>query len=134
MTPDGPQPDVNKLLSGYQSTGKLPEVPAGVIAPGKWGALTNNDLTAWAGPWGVSFTANLTPDKRTGLGYWTAEMFIKTMRTGKHLGEGREILPPMPWFSLNALTDDDLKAIFAYLQSIKPIENQVPQPIPPQAQ
>ncbi len=132
MTPNGPQPDRTRLLSGYHANGKLPQVPAGVIAPGKWGAVTNSDLTAWAGPWGVSFTANLTPDEATGLGNWTADMFIKTMRTGKHLGAGRGILPPMPWFSLNALTDDDLKAVFAYLQSIKPISNQVPQPIPPQ--
>lgn len=133
-TPKGPEPDPNKLLSGHPSTAILPEIPPGIIGPEKWGALTNNDLTVWVGPWGVSFAANLTPDKRTGLGSWTEEMFIKTMRTGKHLGVGREILPPMPWFSLAALTDKDLKAIFAYLKSIKPIENAVPQPIPPQKQ
>ncbi len=131
MTEHGPEPDPGKLLSGHQSSSKLPEIPDGVIGPDKWGALTNNDLTAWFGPWGVSFTANLTPDKETGLGSWTAEVFIKAMRTGKHMGVGRDILPPMPWFSLNALSDDDLKAIFAYLQSIKPIHNQVPPPIPP---
>ncbi len=132
FTPKGPQPDPGKLLSGHPSTAKLPKVPQGVIGQEQWGALTNNDMTAWVGPWGVSFAANLTPDKRTGLGSWTAELFIKTMRTGKHLGAGREILPPMPWFTLATLTDEDLKAIFAYLNSIKPIENVVPQPIPPQ--
>ena len=134
MTPKGPQPDSAKLLSGHPSTAKLPEIPSGIIGPEKWGALTTNDLTAWVGPWGISFAANLTPDARTGLGGWTEEMFIKTMRTGKHLGVGREILPPMPWFALAALTDEDLKAIFGYLHSIKPIENEVPQPIPPQKQ
>jgi len=132
FTPNGPEPDPNKLLSGHPATAELPEVPPGIIGPEKWGALTNNDLTAWIGPWGVSFAANLTPDNGTGLGGWTEEQFIKTMRTGKHLGVGREILPPMPWYSLAVLTDGDLKAIFAYLHSIKPIENQVPQPIPPQ--
>jgi mono/diheme cytochrome c family protein len=131
-TPKGPEPDSNKLLSGHPSTEKLPEIPPGIIGTEKWGALTNNDLTAWVGPWGVSFAANLTPDNRTGLGGWTEELFITTMRTGKHLGVGREILPPMPWYTLAALTDEDLKAIFAYLHSIKPIENEVPQPIPPQ--
>jgi mono/diheme cytochrome c family protein len=134
FTPKGPEPDPNKLLSGHPSTAKLPETPQGIIGPEKWGALTNNDLTAWVGPWGVSFAANLTPDNRTGLGGWTEEMFIKTMRTGKHLGVGREILPPMPWYTLAVLTDKDLKAIFAYLKSLKPIENGVPQPIPPQMQ
>jgi hypothetical protein len=53
------------------------------------------------------------------------------MRTGKHLGVGRAILPPMPWPGVAALTDEDLKALFAYLQSLKPISNLVPQPIPP---
>ena len=76
--------------------------------------------TAWAGPWGVSFTANLTPDKETGLGDWTEEMFIKTMRTGRHQGKGRPILPPMPYQIVGTLTDEDLKAVFAYLQSLPP--------------
>lgn len=53
------------------------------------------------------------------------------MRTGKHLGVGRALLPPMPWPNLAALSDRDLKALFAYLQTLKPISNQVPQPIPP---
>ena len=132
ITPKGPEPDPHKLLSGHPSTEKLPEVPPGIIGAEQWGALTNNDLTAWVGPWGVSFAANLTPDNRTGLGGWTEELFIKTMRTGRHLGVGREILPPMPWYTLAALTDGDLKAIFAYLHSVKPVENEVPQPIPPQ--
>ena len=88
-------------------------------------------LTVWAGPWGVSYAANLTPDKRTGLGAWTADQFIKTMRTGKHLGVGRPLLPPMPMAAIAALTDADLRALFAWLRSIKAIENQVPQPSPP---
>lgn len=127
----GPKPDLAKLLSGYQSSGKLPKIPKGVLGPKKWGAITNNDLTAWVGPWGVSFAANLTPDKETGLGSWTEDSFIKTMRSGKHLGTGRNILAPMPWFSLAALNDDDLKAIFAYLQSIPAVKNKVPNPMPP---
>ena len=130
MTPKGPQPDTSRLLSGHTSDAPLPVVPQDVIGPTKWGALATNDLTAWAGPWGVSFAANLTPDV-TGLGPWTAQDFIHTMRTGKHLGVGRALLPPMPWFDSAALTDQDLKALFKYLQSVKPISNQVPQPIPP---
>jgi len=55
-------------------------------------AMTNGHLTARAGPWGVSYAANLTPNKRTGLGGWTADQFIRTMRTGKHLGVGRPVL------------------------------------------
>ena len=134
FTPQGPIPDTTKLLSGYPAHLKLPEVPAGVIAPDKWGALATNDLTGWAGPWGVSLGSNLTPEILTGLGSWTDEMFVKAMRTGKHMGEGRDILPPMPWPGYAQLSDDDLKAIFAYLKSLKPIENAVPDPIPPAGQ
>jgi len=129
--PKGPEPDMTKMLSGHPADQKLPEIPPGVIGPDKWGAVASNDFTAWAGPWGVSFAVNLTPDVDTGIGSWTEDMFIKTMRTGKHLGNGRDLLPPMPWYSLNALTDDDLKAIFAYLRTIPAIKNAAPEAIPP---
>ena len=82
-------------------------------------------------PWGVSFTANLTPDKETGLGSWTEEMFIATARTGRHQGKGRPVLPPMPINILNALGDEDLRSIFAYLQSLAPVKNRVPAPVDP---
>lgn len=135
MTPNGPAPDKTRLLSGHPADSPLPAVPSGIVgeAPNQWGALVNGDLTAWAGPWGVSYTANLTPDKATGLGGWTAEQFIKTVRTGKHLGVGRPLLPPMPWYNLAGLSDADLKAIFAYLRSLKPIRNPVPSPVPPKS-
>jgi len=131
FTQQGPVPDMSKSLSGAPADIKLPAVPPGLISPTGWGALATNDLTAWVGPWGTSFAANITSDKTTGMGSWTEAAFIKTMRTGKHKGALRDVLPPMPWESLGKLTDDDLKAIFAYLQSVKPIQNKVPDPIPP---
>jgi cytochrome c553 len=79
----------------------------------------------------VSFTANLTPDPDNGLGKWTEDMFVQTMRTGRHEGKGRPILPPMPYQMIAALGDDDIKALFAYLQSLPPSKNKVPQPIDP---
>jgi mono/diheme cytochrome c family protein len=130
LTPKGPELDKSRLLSGYPAHAPLPAVPRGVVGSTQWGAVATNDLTAWVGPWGVSFAANLTPDV-TGLGGWTERQFIQTMRTGRHLGVGRAILPPMPWPGVATLTDGDLKALFAYLQSLKPISNLVPQPIPP---
>jgi mono/diheme cytochrome c family protein len=131
FTPKGPVPDMSRSLSGAPADIKIPPIPAGVISPAGWGALGTNDMTAWAGPWGVSFAANLTPDKATGIGAWTEAAFVKSLRTGKHKGVLRDILPPMPWQGLAKLTDDDLKAMFAYLQSLKPIQNKVPDPIPP---
>lgn len=131
FTAEGPMPDSTKRLSGHPAGDKLPEVPEGIIGPDRWGALMNNHITAFAGPWGVSYARNLTPDVATGLGSWTEEMFIKALRTGKDMGEGRPILPPMPWQNIGRMTDDDLRAIFAYLKTLKPIENAVPDPVSP---
>jgi len=133
MTGMGPMPDSSRLLSGHPANENLPPLPSDAVGMGadKWAAVTNQHFTAWYGPWGVSFAINLRPDKATGTGSWTEAAFIKAMRTGKHLGAGRVILPPMPWFNVGQLTDDDLKAIFAYLHSLKPIQNEVPMPIPP---
>jgi mono/diheme cytochrome c family protein len=133
MTATGPVPDLSLALSGQRAANPVAPVPAGLLgpAPTQWIAMTNADQTAWAGPWGISFSANITPDKVTGLGNWTVEQFIQTARTGKHLGVGRPVLPPMPVQSLAALTDSDLKAMFAYLKSVKAISNPVPASIPP---
>jgi mono/diheme cytochrome c family protein len=132
FTAPEPQPDMSRALSGHPASEKIGSIPAGLIAPDKWGAVTNNHLTAWAGPWGVSFARNLTPDMATGLGSWTEEMFIKAIRLGKHQGEGRPILPPMPWPMYREMTDEDLKAVFAYLRTLPPIQNAVPDPVPPE--
>lgn len=134
MTDKGPMPDTTRILSGHPADVKTPAIPSGVLSPDGWVSLTNMHMTAWAGPWGVSYSANITPDEGTGIGNWTPEAFIKTMRTGKHMGTGRDLLPPMPWQELGNLTDGDLRAIFAYLHTLKPIQNQVPQPLPPAGQ
>jgi len=127
MGPNGPEPDLQRFLSGHPEGTKLPPPD---LKPGPWFAATAG-MTAWAGPWGISYAANLTPDTNTGLGIWTEDMFIQAMRTGKHMGAGRPILPPMPWQAAANLGDDDLKAIFAYLRTVKPVRNTVPVPVPP---
>lgn len=66
--PKGPVPPPMKLLSGAPAEGKVLAIPQGVLGPDKWAALTTNDMTTWAGPWGVTFAANLTPDAATGIG------------------------------------------------------------------
>jgi mono/diheme cytochrome c family protein len=131
MTPQGPVPDTTRLLSGAPSGSKLPPIPEGTLGPDAWGAITTNDMTTWAGPWGVSFAYNLTPDPQTGIGGWPEDLFIKTLRTGQFMGMSRGILPPMPWQDIGRMSDDDLKAIFAYLKSLPPIHNEIPPPIPP---
>jgi len=130
FTEMGPVPDTTKLLSGHPADSKLLPVDTNLVQPGKW-ILTTGDLTAWVGPWGISYAANLTPDGPTGIGTWTDEVFIKAVRSGKHMGVGRPILPPMPWADIGRATDEDLKAIFAYLKSLPPVHNQVPDPVSP---
>ncbi len=136
MGPKGPEPDMSRMLSGHPEQMKMPPPPKPV---GPWIASIAATNTAFAGPWGISYTSNLTPDKNTGLGTWTEDMFLKAMKTGKHMGTSREIQPLMPWPWIGQATDEDLKAIFAYLQSIPSIVNHVPDweqppaPAPPPA-
>jgi hypothetical protein len=132
MGPKGPEPDMTRFLSGHPQDMVLP--PAPVAAHGPWIGSFAATMTALAGPWGVSFTRNLTPDKETGLGDWTEQNFITTIRTGKRMGKGRDLLPPMPFPAFQHMTDGDLKAIFAYLQTIPVVKNKVPEPIPPAGQ
>src|SRR5262249_56445746 len=77
--PDGPQEDATRLLSGHPHDVELPAAPA--LPAGPWIATCNDMLTAWSGPWGTSFTANLTPDVETGLGAWKEEDFVAAIRT-----------------------------------------------------
>jgi mono/diheme cytochrome c family protein len=130
MTEQGPRPDFTRALSGHPENFEMPPAP---VVDGPWVTSVGATNTAYAGGWGVSFTANLTPDRETGLGKWTAKTFIDTIRTGRHLGRGREVLPPMPIAVYQNFTDEDLGAIFAYLQTIPAIRNKVPAPRPPAA-
>ena len=128
MTPSGPMPDQARALSGHPAELIMPPPPVLPEGPWMWiGAGTN---TAFAGPWGISYAPNLTPDESTGIGSWTEEIFVNAIRTGKHWGQSRPILPPMPWQTYANLTDDDLKAVYAYLHSLAPISNQAPETVP----
>lgn len=126
--PHGAEPDMSRQLSGHPESLKMPPAPQ---PSGPWLVSVAATNTAWSGPWGVSFTANLTPDEETGLGSWTKENFIQTIRTGRHLGRGRPILPPMPVPVYQNFSDEELGAIFSYLQTLPAIQNRVPTPLPP---
>jgi len=115
---EGMKPDLARALSGRPATTQLPTAT-------KTEVHASLDLTAWTGPWGYSIAANLTPDPATGLGTrYTEASFITTMRTGKK-PNGTPVMPPMPSDVYQNMTDDDLKANFAYLKTIKPIRNPV---------
>ena len=128
--PNGPEADLSRMLSGHPESDKITE-PYKQKPGEKWTTHVNDHLSAWSGAWGVSFAANLTPDQNTGIGIWTEDMFVDAIKKGRHMGKGRQILPPMPWNWYGQLPDDDLKAIFAYLKSIPAISNRVPVPLGP---
>jgi hypothetical protein len=122
MTAHGPEPDTTRLLSGHPA-----KEPIGAIVPTQDWILFNNQITAFVGPWGISFGANLTPHE-TGIGNWSFEQFKTAITKGKYKGleTGRPLLPPMPWQMYRHMTEQDLEAVFAYLKSLPPIDNLVP--------
>lgn len=130
MGANGPEIIPELMLSGYPSDRPLVKFDSKLIKSGF--AMFYPDLTAAAGPWGVSFAANLTPDS-TGIGNWTEDQFRKAIMQGKFKGlDGtRLLLPPMPWINYTTLSDNDVKSIFAYLKNIKPVKNIVPDAVSP---
>lgn len=129
MTPQGPAPDMSRRFMGHPTDEPFSTDDKKKLIAEQHIAIFSPGMTAAAGPWGVSYAANLTPDD-TGLGAWTEAQFIKAIREGKSKGmdNTRPILPPMPIPSYRNLTDDDLKAIFAYLKTVNPVKNTVPNP------
>jgi len=130
MGPMGPEIDSTRLLSGHPAG--LPPADIDRTLLESKGIAATDMMTAWIGPWGISYTANLTSDE-TGIGTWQESNFLTAIREGKFKGisSSRPLLPPMPWDMYRNMTDDELKAIFAFLKSTKPIKNVVPEPTPP---
>ena len=130
MSDHGPVLDTALWLSGHPAA--QPRIDVDHKAMQAKGLIVTQTLTEWVGPWGVSFAANLTPDE-TGIGNWTEAQFMYALREGKYKGlaNSRPLLPPMPWEMYRHMTDDELKAIFAYLRTVKAINNVVPAPVPP---
>ena len=119
-----------RMLSGYPADRPLEKIDVNVLQKG-W-VLFTSDLTGAVGPWGVSFAANLTSDQ-SGVGNWTEDNFLRAMKQGKFKGiEGsRDLLPPMPWANYAKMSDEDVRYVFAYLKTVKPVYNLVPAAIPP---
>ncbi len=122
----GAEYNMKMYLAGHPSEESFPRYNFNMMQQNIF-LLTSPQLSAFSGPFGTSFASNLTPDKETGLGEWTEKMFIDAMRTGKHQGNptNRNIFPPMPNKHYALMKDADLKAIWAYLKTIKPVKNDV---------
>jgi hypothetical protein len=124
--------DTSRLLSGHPAGSPDPTLGKKGSTTPQEGIVFSADLTAYIGPWGHSYSANLTPDP-TGLGEWSFENFRKAFTQGKFKGidGGRPIMPPMPWQMFSKINNEDLTMIWTYLRSLKPISNRVPDYMPP---
>lgn len=131
MGPNGPEKDFARGLSGHPDG--LSMAPPPKLDSPDWNWAGSATMTAFNGPWGISYASNLTPDKETGIGAWTAQDFIGVLQSGKHLGSERPIMPPMPWQALAQLKERDLKAIYAYLMAQPAVKNKVATYQPPVA-
>jgi Cytochrome c/Cytochrome C oxidase, cbb3-type, subunit III len=82
----------------------------------------------FTGPWGTVASANITPDS-SGIPYYDEALFLNVIRTGQV--RARKLSPIMPVMVYKNLTDDDLKAIFAFLRTTKPVKHRVDNSEPP---
>lgn len=91
-----------------------------------------SQVAGFPGPRGARFYAkNLTPHMETGLGTWSEEQFVKTFKTGVRLDGVKYAVSPMEWKIYANMKEEDIRAIYRYLRTIKPISNKPPANIPP---
>jgi len=128
MGPNGPEDDMSLMLSGHPA--QMPPAKFDAKEAAKKGLIVTQTFTSWTGPWGTTFAANLTPDS-TGLGNWKEEQFLKALKEKKWMGldNTRPLMPPMSMMPVGFMSDDELKAIFAYLKTIPPIHNIQPEAV-----
>jgi cytochrome c len=112
------KPDRAFLMAGHRAADPAPAWSDTLAARGV-GMVVSASGTAYAGPWGVTYARNLTPDPTTGIASWNEDAFMYVLREGT-------LKPPMPNLMYGNLSDDDLKAIFAWLHSLPPVKNLVP--------
>ena len=136
MGPNGPEDDISKRLSGHPAG--MPPVDFDVKDAAKKGLIVTQTFTSWTGPWGTTFAVNLTSDS-TGIGSWKEAQFLKALKEKKWMGldNTRPLMPPMSMMPVTLMEDDELKAIFAYLKTVAPVNNVAPDaillPPPPNA-
>lgn len=81
--------------------------------------LTGNPV-GWRGPWGTTYASNL----RRYVDTISADAFVKVMHT-------RTAMPPMPWMNVNEISEQDARAIYAYLKHLGPKGKATPENVPP---
>lgn len=91
-------------------------VSGGAVPESEW---LKGDRLGWQGPWGTTYASNL----RLRAAELSAEQFMALARS--------ELRPPMPWFNLRSMTDEDVRAIYAYLRHLGPAGDPAPAWVPP---
>ena len=126
MGPNGPENDMSLMLSGHPA--QMPPADFDKNEAAKKGLIVTQSFTSWTGPWGITYAVNLTSDA-TGIGGWKEEQFVKCLHEKKWMGlDGtRPLMPPMSMMPATEMSDDELKAIFAYLKSTPPVKNLAPE-------
>jgi len=76
-------------------------------------------------PFGRIYSPNITSDKDTGIGSWSDAAFLSAIHKGRD-DQGQPLYPAMPYASYTSMTDADALAIKAYLFSLQPVHNEVP--------
>jgi mono/diheme cytochrome c family protein len=102
--------------------------------PAKYAGTTvgRSQVAGFPGPRGARFYAkNLTPDPETGLGRWSEEQFVQTFKNGVSPDGTKYAISPMEWNIYANMKEEDVRAIYRYLRTIKAIPNKVPANIPP---
>lgn len=134
MGPNGPELDMSLMLSGHPA--QMPPVDFDPKEAAKKNLIVTQTFTSWTGPWGTTYAPNLTSDS-TGIGNWKEEQFVKCLHEKKWMGldNTRPLMPPMSLMPVTEMSDDELKAIFAYLKTTPAIKNVAPQAalLPPPA-
>lgn len=128
MGAQGPEDDMSLMLSGHPA--QMPAPDFNMAEAAKKGLVVTQTFTAWTGPWGTTFAVNLTSDS-TGIGGWKEEQFVKAIHEKKWMGleNTRPLMPPMSMMPATKMTEDELKAIFAYLKKTPPVKNTSPQAV-----
>lgn len=134
MGPNGPETDMSLMLSGHPAQMPPPDFDSKEAA--KKNLIVTQTFTSWIGPWGTTYAPNLTSDS-TGIGNWKEEQFVKCLHEKKWMGldNTRPLMPPMSLMPVTEMSEDELKAIFAYLKTTPAIKNVAPQAalLPPPA-
>ena len=126
MGANGPELDMSLMLSGHPA--QMPPADFDPKEAAKKNLIVTQTFTSWIGPWGVTYAANLTSDS-TGIGNWKEEQFLKCLKEKKWMGldNTRPLMPPMSMMPVTEMSDDELKAIFAYLKTTPAIKNVIPE-------